>query len=318
MNARRVLRWASLPAITVGLLASRAPGAAPPDAKYAGAKLCAACHQGMHPKVVTAWTGSGHARALWKVGDADATHKVVADLAKAPFPKDQVAFVLGAGLRRQAFLGKDLQVLPAEWVVKGKAWRPRPAADAKVDCLGCHTTGYDPQAGAWAAEGVGCEMCHGPGSAHTGAADKKGTVTRPQDLDPARQAMICGRCHAQGKSLDDKYTFPTECPPGADLDQHFSLAGQVAPGSSNSQYNDMRLGGGKHLAAGVVCTTCHLAHGSAGQPASLRAPVNELCLGCHQGKLTGPQHQPAALQAVTCATCHMPGGSHRFVPPGKS
>lgn len=286
---------------------------APEGAKYVGSKLCIACHKATHAEKVAGWTGSAHPRALWPVEAADGTHVLMADFAQnAPFARDKIAFVLGAGVRQQAYLDRDLKVLPGKWLVKEKRWAPQDALDARSDCLGCHTTAYDPANAQWKETGVGCEMCHGPGSVHAASQDKKATIVRLTELDPARQAMVCGRCHSVGHSPDGRYTFPAGFIAGDDLDKWFSLAADVPKDAVNSQYNDLRLGGGKHLAAGTVCTTCHDPHKA--EPPSLRTQGNELCLQCHAGKLTGAQHSEATLKSVKCSMCHMPGGRHLFVP----
>jgi len=290
-------------------------GATPPDAKYLGSKLCTACHKGTDAEMVEGWVASDHSRAMWKIGEADDSHQVVADFAKnAPFTRDRAVYVLG-GRREQAFLDADLKVLPGRWVVKDKTWAPQEAVDAKCDCLGCHTTGYDAETGTWKELGVGCEMCHGPGSAHAGSGDEKATIMDVAQLDAAHQAMVCGRCHSRGKSKDGKYAFAAGFRPGDDLDQSFTLTADVPKGAMNAEYNELRLGGGKHLASGAVCTTCHDPHGA--QPRQLREAGNQLCLKCHAGKLTGAQHSEGALRALTCTKCHMPGGKHVFAPPPK-
>jgi len=302
------------------LVGPSATGSVPAEAKYLGSKLCKACHQATHAEAIAGWTGSLHARALWKVDEADQTRKIVADFTKnAPFPKELVAYVLGTGRKYQMFLDSDFKVLPGEWVVKDSAWKPHEPADAKKDCLGCHTTGYDPEAGKWVELSVGCEMCHGPGSTHAAAKNKKASIVRIQALDAGRQAMLCGRCHSQGRSKDGAYPFAAGFRPGDDLDLHFTLTQQVPKGASNSQYNELRLGGGKHLASGVSCATCHDPHSAGAIPHDLRGPINQVCLDekCHGGKLTGPQHTPEALKSSTCNMCHMPAGSHSFVAPRK-
>jgi len=293
---------------------THARGGVPADAKYLGSKMCMACHKGTNAAMVSGWAGSAHAKALWKIEEADSDHKVVADLSKAPFPKDKAAYVLGGGIKQQAFLDADLKVLPGKWVVKDSAWVPQDAVDAKKDCLGCHTTGYDPEAGTYKDLGVGCEMCHGPGSAHVSSSDRKGTIVKSSDLDPAPQAMVCGRCHSQGKSKDGRYPFAAGFHPGDDLDQFLVLTKDVVKGAMNAQYNELRLGGGKHLAAGTVCETCHDPHG--GKDHMLRETGNGLCLKCHP-KLEGPQHSEAALKSGQCSMCHMPSGSHVFLLPSK-
>ncbi len=303
------------PALRTPLLGPSAASAE--QAKYSGPKLCLACHKGTHPEVIAAVSGSAHERALWKIENQDATHPLVGDFSgNPPFPKERIAYVLGIGRVYQSYLDADLRVLPAEWVVKDKAWRPREAVDATHDCLGCHTTGFDPATKKWASLGVTCEMCHGPGAAHAAAKDKLGSIVRPQTLSAAQQAMICGQCHSSGKSKDGAFTYPVGYHPGDDLGQYFVLATEVPKGAINSQYNE--LAQSKHLAAGTVCTTCHQGHGPVGNlPSQLRAPISDLCLSaeCHGGKLTGAQHEPAALKTTTCAACHMPDGKHTFATP---
>ncbi len=288
---------------------------APADAKYAGSKLCMACHKATNAQQVSGWAASAHAHAMWKVAEPGEGAQIVADFSKAPpFAQDTAAYVLGVGRRQQAFLDSDFKVLPGKWSVKTKSWGPQPAVDAKNNCLGCHTTGYQPATAEWKEMGVGCEMCHGPGSTHAGSSDKKGTISSLTDLDPAHQAMVCARCHSKGMSKDGKYTFANDFRPGDDLEQFFTLSTDTATWTQNAQYNQLRMGGGKHFDAGTVCTTCHDPHGG-GAYLIRGTTINEMCLRCHQGKITGSQHTDAVLKAVTCAACHMPGGSHTFLVP---
>jgi hypothetical protein len=63
-----------------------------------------------------------------------------------------------------------------------------------LECVGCHVTGYDQPGGSTVThvdrlKDVGCEVCHGPGSAHVAEPKKPGLIiTRP---DNAR----CLDCH---------------------------------------------------------------------------------------------------------------------------
>jgi predicted CXXCH cytochrome family protein len=202
----------------------------------------------------------------------------------------------------------NMQVLPAEWDVAGKKWVSTQAVDGSKQCVGCHVTGYDASAKTRAQAVVGCEMCHGPGSAHASTADKT-KITNPGSLPKDRQAMICGQCHSKGTDPTKTHAFPTKFRPGDDLSKVFIDAKPTTHGR-NQQYSEML--GGKHFAAGVICTTCHEPHGAGTtEKFQLRKPTTELCMGCHKDK-DMKSHAPGAPEGATCDTCHMVAGSHTF------
>ena len=127
--------------------------------------------------------------------------------------------------------------------------------------------------------------------------------------------MVCGQCHSFGKDPSGKYAFPVNFRSGDDLIQVFVDAKPVGPGP-NQQYSEFIQS--KHYKIGNTCETCHDPHGVGGLPSKLKKPVNDLCLGCHAGKVKDlASHAPNAPAGATCVTCHMPDGSHRFTEPGK-
>jgi hypothetical protein len=87
-------------------------------------------------------------------------------------------------------------------------------------CIGCHTTGFDPEA--WKSAKaefmagerdhlkdifvadirISCEACHGPGAAHA-ASRKPADIINPADLQGAARQAVCGQCHTrtQGNTL---------------------------------------------------------------------------------------------------------------------
>ena len=298
-------------------LVSAAQAMAPPNATYRGQKQCISCHRTPNPAIINKYVPSPMAQAMVDINDAD-EDKVAAvlkaDLATAPFGKDKVAFIFGAGRDEQAYLDKGLMVLPQMWLVREKKWVDTPAVDAGQQCLGCHVTGYNPKTHASKALGVGCEMCHGPGSAHISTL-KKGETLDPGDIDDAHvRAYICGQCHAKGLAKDGVTPFAVDYRPGGDLLALFDLAKVNGPGR-NQQLNDLMTS--KHWRKGIVCDTCHDAHGDTGHPSQLKKPIIEMCLTCHAKRITDlPTHlakvgrKPAA--DVTCASCHMPHGRHLF------
>lgn len=53
------------------------------------------------------------------------------------------------------------------------------------ECLACHTTGFDPLTGEWAADGITCDSCHSPAP-----------TDHPQEIMPTKStAEDCGTCH---------------------------------------------------------------------------------------------------------------------------
>jgi predicted CXXCH cytochrome family protein len=281
------------------------------SAQYKG-NICLMCHKAMNKDIVEGYVKSPHAKSMQK---ADAEGAIVGDFStNTAFKKDQVAFVLGTGRHEQAYLDANHQVLPATWDSQSKTWKPAQAVDGSTQCIGCHTTGYDPATKTSAQLGVGCEACHGPGSEHVGG-PKKNPMMKPKELTPERQAMICGQCHSVGHDTSGKYAFPVGFRPGDDLAQCFVDAKPTSPGR-NQQYSEFITS--KHSKSGVTCVTCHNPHNTSTNPAQLKKPVTELCLGCHAATIKDlASHAPSAPEGATCATCHMPDGQHTFAKPGE-
>ena len=71
--------------------------------------------------------------------------------------------------------------------------------DYKKQCYKCHTTGYREDKGIYAAKGVGCEACHGPGEVY---AYLMAGVREESDVEEGQKLAktsfdfnICGDCH---------------------------------------------------------------------------------------------------------------------------
>jgi hypothetical protein len=71
--------------------------------------------------------------------------------------------------------------------------------DYKKQCYKCHTTGYREDKGIYAAEGVGCEACHGPGEVYSYL---MAGVREESDIEEGQKLAkisfdfnICGDCH---------------------------------------------------------------------------------------------------------------------------
>lgn len=309
LNRVKSQRLIIIVAVIVSVLALAFAAVAKRPAKYVGSDQCVSCHTDTHPALVKAQAKTAHRAAM-----VDVAKKPDAIVAKfdddSPIKKSDIKYVLGLGKTYQNYLDKDLKVLPARWDTKNQKWVPQEAVDGATQCVGCHTTNFDPDTKTWTELGVGCESCHGPGAAHADSMEPK-DINSLRNLDAKKQNMVCGQCHSTGTDPSGKYAFSVTYIPGDDLDKHFTLK---APTGSvlNTEYNDFITS--KHAEGGMKCTTCHDTHGDKAKAEhQLRQPINDQCLGCHSATIESlAKHAPKAAADATCASCHMEHNSHKF------
>lgn len=232
---------------------------------------------------------------------------------------------------------------PLHWTGRDQTWN--------FMCASCHSTGlvrgydaardrYDTR---WTEIAVGCESCHGPGSAHAAWArvgaradvpdkalrvalrDRSGGAWRFTEGDargiarwegPPRQSTAagvetCAPCHSRARPI-----VPDPLPGLRFLDTHAPLLlargeyhadgqiqGEVFEWGSFAQSRMQR--------AGVVCADCHQPH--TGQ---LRAEGNAVCAQCHLPSRfdTAEHHRHAPGSAgAQCTACHMPAVTYMGV-----
>lgn len=223
-------------------------------------------------------------------------------------------------------------------------------------CAECHSTGvhknYDAANGrfatTWAEISVGCEACHGQGSAHAAWAREKqswwpsgktddlakGLVVRFDErsgaawtIDPVtgnaarnltlptlrKEVETCGLCHAR------RGVFSEDWVPGRWLtDTHavspLSRGLYYADGQMLDEvYNYGSFKQSKMFAAGVTCSDCHEPHG-----ATLRFPGDNVCFQCHSSvkyAVSAHHHHEGVNPPVACASCHMPTRTYMVVDP---
>ncbi|HDZ57635.1 MAG TPA: hypothetical protein ENI17_06210 [Pseudomonas xinjiangensis] len=214
----------------------------------------------------------------------------------------------------------------------------RPSQNWNFMCADCHVTdfrkGYDPQADSfdsrWSELGVGCEACHGPGSAHLRWADgelelaDKGLlrqfderqgmhwlfelerVTARRSVPPgeAVEQAVCAQCHSMRSQVAEGFQHG-----GALLDHYRpELLRDPLYHPDGQQREEVFISGSfaqsKMHAAGVTCSDCHEPHGQ-----QLRAEGNALCATCHSAaQFDQPSHHfhPADSSGAQCVNCHMP------------
>jgi tetratricopeptide (TPR) repeat protein len=215
-------------------------------------------------------------------------------------------------------------------------------------CADCHSIdvrkNYDAATDAfrttWAEISVGCEACHGPGSAHlewarartadpakglTVALDerrgarwaidaKTGSAERSVPRDSAREIEVCAQCHSRRAQSSEGYHA------GKPFLDYYVPSLLTAPlYHADGQQRDEVYVWGSFLqsrmhAKGVTCADCHEPHGGklrAGNP-------DASCLTCHAADrfAVGQHHlHPPASKGASCVACHMPATTYMVVDP---
>ncbi len=256
-----------------------------------------------------------------------------------PFPNGRMQclpIAWDAQKKRWYHLYPDEPLDPDDWLYwtnNGQNWNGM--------CAECHSTdlkkGYNHRSDTydttWSEISIGCEACHGPGSAHVawshlpemGRPDVENVALTVQTrgLSSRRQVELCAPCHARRMSLDDNihrhadfldYGIPQLLNEGL-----YFADGQIL----DEVYVYGSFVQSKMYARDVRCSDCHDVH-------SIRrmAEGNALCLQCHPAavydhkghhfhKSAGEPGEPirsASGQVLfevgsgaRCENCHMPG-----------
>ena len=228
---------------------------------------------------------------------------------------------------------------PLHWTRLSQTWNHQ--------CAECHSTdlrkNYDRQSNtyktSWEEIDVGCEACHGPGSAHqtwaeAGAASadnglaitlterrgvhwtmdpKTGNARRSKPREGATEIELCARCHSRRGLLSEDYRH------GESLTRtHHPVFLSEGLYHADGQIDEEVYVYGSFLQskmfqAGVTCSDCHDPHSNA-----LRIPGNGACLSCHAAnRFDTPEHHhhPAGSTGASCAECHMPTKDYMVVDP---
>jgi predicted CXXCH cytochrome family protein len=321
-------------------------------AHYVGSQACERCHADIYHR----WQSTPMANIVRD----PRTHPdaIIPDLSTnkvAPFSLAQVSLVYGHLWKQRYFtkVGDSYYPLSAQWEVANHRWS-KYLVPATADwwakfyppdnmqrptgptCDGCHSVGYDIQTRQVAEWNVGCERCHGPGSAHVAAPTAR-NIENPARMDYVAASDTCIQCHSQGRPLDNPirgqyYDWPVGYRVGLPLQQFWQLEPH-ALGKTDFYYfadgtaHKNRMQGNDFVQSvmyrrGVSCFDCHDVHGTS-QYAQLRKPPETLCMDCH-GPLSANGPRTATLEEHThhrpgsagsqCVACHMPAIETEGVP----
>ncbi len=314
-------------------------------ARYAGSGACQRCHEDIYAR----WSKSRMANVVRDprehpdaiIPDLSATDPLV------NFSKDDIAFVYGSRWKQRYFtkIGDDYFPEPAQWDVTHKMWRryfvPNTAdwwaplyppdnfkRPTGLLCDGCHSVNYDIATKTVSEWNVGCEKCHGPGSAHV-VRPARDNILNPGRFDYVHANDTCIQCHSQGRPLTNPiegkyYDWPVGFHVGLNLADFWQLEEHKLGEGSFTHFADgtahkNRMQGNDFVtslmyARGVTCFSCHDPHGT-DNPGIVREPGNGLCLTCHgPNAQNGPHatsieqhtHHTAGSAGSACVACHMP------------
>ena len=322
------------------------------SAHYIGSAGCRRCHGDIYDR----WKKTPMAnvvRAPREHPDA-----ITPDLASNPFAKftkGEVALVYGSVWKQRYFtkIGDDYFPEPAQWDFATHAWLPYkvpkgadwwvpfyPADNMKrptgPTCDGCHSVDYNIHTKQVAEWNVGCERCHGPGSAHR-EHPSRGNILNPARMDYVSANDTCIQCHSQGRPLrvpieGKYYDWPVGYHGGLKLADFWKLEDHALGETTFTHFPDgtahkNRMQGNDFVQSvmyrrGITCFDCHDPHGTANY-AQLRKPVDKICLDCH-GPLSPNGPRTATLEEHThhregspgsqCVSCHMPDIETEGVP----
>jgi len=325
----------------------------PSSLRYVGSKACARCHQSVYAR----WKKTPMANVVRD--PREHPDAILADFSNAPpfvnFTKDQIAFVYGSVWKQNYFtkVGAEYYPLNAKWDIAHHKWMPYLAGDdwwaplyppdnrqrpTGPTCNGCHSVNYNIKTRAVTEWNVGCEDCHGPGSAHVQHPTPQ-NIVNPANLDYVAGNNVCMQCHVQGRpaqSPTDGQYF--DWPPAyyaaipkigfaavlENLDNYWKLEPHK-PGETNFYYyadgtaHKNRMQGNDFVQSlmyrhGVTCYDCHDVHGTQ-YPFELKTSPQQICSLCHApDSENGPYaisieahtHHKAGSAGNDCIACHMP------------
>ena len=254
----------------------------------------------------------------------------------------RLRWIIGAGANGYGAIvkrGHYLFMAPLSFYTRARAWAPSPgykdidlafSRPVLEGCLFCHSGRARPVAGTngeyeeapFRQLAIGCESCHGPGSAHvalmTSGMGMRGgrlDIVNPNQLSPVLSDQICEACHEIGgmRILQEGKSY-LDILPGKPLNDYLAIfmtlpkRDSPPPSDQLQQYYEMIMSKCYRASGGRLrCTTCHDPHV---QIPAKEAPAyfNERCLTCHtidSCKLPMRKRSSGKIPD-NCIACHMP------------
>jgi predicted CXXCH cytochrome family protein len=314
------------------------------SAHFVGSPSCQKCHAQIYER----WRKTPMANVVRDPREfPDAIIPNLSTSSISKFSRDDVALVYGSLWKQRYFTkkGDDYFPEPAQWDVTHRVWRPYFVANGTdwwvpfyppdnmqrptgPTCDGCHSVNYDIRTKQVTEWNVGCERCHGPGSAHL-EHPTRGNILNAARMEYVQASDTCIQCHSQGRPLTSPiegkyYDWPVGYQVGSNLRDYWKLEEHTLGETTFTHYPDgtahkNRMQGNDFVQSvmyrrGVTCFSCHDVHGTENY-AQLHKPPDQLCLQCHAPlSMNGPRtatleehtHHKKDSTGSSCIACHMP------------
>jgi Tfp pilus assembly protein PilF len=317
---------------------------------YVGNEACGRCHSAIYESYQKTPMAHASGAAIDALTPAEFTHKasgihyrIYGENGRAWLSFDrpgdpevqgkrELLYYIGSGRRGRSYLFETDGFLfesPVNWYANKEVWDMAPAYQnaremplnlpAYTSCLNCHVSGMQAPAKdtdnryptpPFLHNGVSCERCHGPGTAHANG----GAIINPAKLVSSRRDEVCMQCHLEGKvAIERPGRHVYEFRPGEELtdyaryfmltDSRASSLGAVSQVEALAQSQCKRKSGDA-----MSCTSCHDPHQSPA-PTERVAYYRGKCLACHGAPFAAKHH----ADQPNCLTCHMPASASRDV-----
>ncbi len=263
-----------------------------------------------------------------------------------------VDWVIGSGNHTRSYLANvngHLTEMPLTWYVERRRWDLSPSYDQEnlrfsrpvvAECMACHN-GFSGHSRFTfdhyrdVSDGITCERCHGPGSAHIDlrlaglgpeAGNPDSSIVHPARLSRGDQLSVCRQCHLSGTTVFKSGETPSTYRPGISLKANRSIfvtAGQIDdPERFGIASHAIRLEKSACFQeSDMTCTTCHDPHIPVADLGN--SHFNAVCAGCHasdgvegQVGVCGRESAHTEAEAMTgdCVTCHLRSSGASDIP----
>jgi tetratricopeptide (TPR) repeat protein len=205
-----------------------------------------------------------------------------------------------------------------------------------LECMSCHNampTGFvkgSENKFTRVPQGIDCERCHGPGSAHVAkiqrgeitdtANDVDYSIVNPAKLSAQLRFELCSRCHLQGNAVLQENASFFDFLPGMHLKDVMDVYAPRYENDSSSFIMASHVDRFKmsqcyqSAPESYVCTSCHNPHKSVKITGS--KVFNNTCTDCHSSSKDVCSEDVEKRQLVdnNCVGCHMPTSGSSDIP----